>query len=116
MRNQRLDVSKVIPIYLGFYSRLALAFTIIWIVVNRPFWRHVGIALSVMVFAAAMLPDQMMFFVRHPVFAFAVLFSAGFVGANLGRSGIRTLAAWTVLAVLAIAFCRAIGSDPANSP
>jgi hypothetical protein len=114
MRSQGPDPINVIPPNLGFYSRLAIAFAVIWIVVNRPFGRHVCVAISVMVFATALLPDQMIFFARHPALAFSVLFTAGFVGANMGRSAIRTLASWTTLAVLAVAIFRAIAADSAN--
>ena len=48
--------------------------------------------------------SQDVFFVRHPVFAFVVPFTAGFVAANLGRSGARiiSLSVWAVLVVLAV--------------
>jgi hypothetical protein len=65
-------------------------------------------AASAMTFATLLLPEEMMFFTRHPVLAFGVLFTAGFAGAHLGRTIIGTLATWIVLGVLAVAICRAI--------
>jgi hypothetical protein len=67
--------------YLGQYSRLGIFFALIWLLMNRPFGRHVFIALSAMAFATLMLPNEMMFFARHPLLAFAVPFTAGFAGA-----------------------------------
>jgi hypothetical protein len=55
---------------------------------------------------------EMMFFVRHPALAVAIPLAAGFVAANLGKSGIRTAAAWTVLVVLAVAAYRSADADP----
>jgi len=88
--------------------RLGFVFAAIWLVMGRPFWRHAFVALSTMAFATLLLPDEMTFFAHHPVVAFAVPFTAGFVGLNLGRSRVETLAAWVVLGVLAIAIYRAI--------
>jgi hypothetical protein len=61
-----------------------------------------------MAFATLLLTDEMMFFARQPVFAFAVPFTAGFAGAHMGRSVIGTVATWIVLGVLAVAIYRAI--------
>ena len=69
-----------------------------------------------MAFAALMLPTEMLFFVRHPVLAFAVPLAAGFVAANLGRSAIRSVAAWAVIAVLAVAAYRSADTDPVTGP
>jgi hypothetical protein len=88
----------------------------IWFVGNRPFWRHLFVALCAMAFATLMLPAEMMFFVRHPVLAFAVPVAAGFVAANLGRSAIGTVVAWTVLALLAVAAYRSADADPVTGP
>jgi hypothetical protein len=103
------------PEKLGRYARLGIAFVVIWLVVNRPFWRYLILALSAMMFATMVLPVEMMFFVRHPALVFAILFTAGFVGANLGRSGIGSLLAWIVIAVLAVAIYRTVDADPATS-
>jgi hypothetical protein len=94
--------------YLRQYSRLGILFAVVWLIVNRPFWRHVFIALSAMAFATLLLPNEMMFFARHPVLALGVPFTAGFAGAHLGRSAIGTLATWVVLGVLAVAIYRAM--------
>jgi hypothetical protein len=94
--------------YLRQYSCLGIFFALIWLIMNRPFGRHVFIALSAMAFATLMLPNEMMFFARHPVFAFGVPFTAGFAGAHMGRSVIGTVATWIVLGVLAVAIYRAI--------
>jgi hypothetical protein len=72
--------------------------------------------LSAMGFATLLLPDEMMFFARHPALAFAVPFTAGFVGANMGRSGIGSASAWAVLAVLAVAAYRVVATDPGIGP
>jgi hypothetical protein len=96
-------------------SRVGFTLAMIWLVSNLPFWRHVFIASSAMIFATLLLPDEMIFFLYHPLLALAILFSAGFVGANLGRSWIRSLAAWVVVAVLVVALYRAIHADPATS-
>jgi hypothetical protein len=84
---------------LGLYSRLGVVLAVIWFVVNRPFSRHWLVPLCAMAFAALMLPAEMMFFLRHPLLAFAVPFAAGFVAANFGTSGIGTVAASVVVAV-----------------
>jgi hypothetical protein len=94
--------------YLTQYSRLGIFFALIWLIGSRPFGRHVFMALSAMAFATLLLPNEMMFFARHPVLAFGVPFTAGFAGAHLGRSMVGTLATWIVLGVLAVAICRAI--------
>ena len=100
---------------LGAYSRLGLALALAWLLVNRPFWRHVFMALSAMLFAAILLPKEMLFFVRHPLLLFALPFAAGFVAANLGRSSIGTVVACVVLAVLAVAIYRSVAADPVAS-
>jgi hypothetical protein len=97
------------------YSRLGLALAVIWLVVNRPFWRHVFMALSAILFATVLLPKEMLFFVRHPLLLFALPFAAGFAAANLGRSRIGTVMACIVLAVLAVAICRSLEVDPVTS-
>jgi hypothetical protein len=94
--------------YVEQHSRLGIVCVLIWLAIHRPFWRHVFIALSAMSFATLLMPDEMMFFARHPVLAFAVPFTAGFAGAHLGRSMIGTLATWIVLGVLALAIYKAI--------
>jgi hypothetical protein len=94
--------------YLRQCSRLGIFFALIWLTMNRPFGRHVFMALSAMAFATLLLPDEMMFFARHPMLAFGVPFAVGFAGAHLGRSTIGTLATWVVLGVLAVAIGRAI--------
>jgi len=91
--------------------RVGIALIAIWLVSNRPFWRHVFIALSAMTFAAMLLPDEMIFFIHHPLLMFAIPFTAGFVGVNLRRSGIGNIAAWAVIAILAIALYRAVDAD-----
>jgi hypothetical protein len=101
---------------LGIYSRLGNTFVAIWFVGNRPFCRHLFVALYAMAFATLMLPAEMMFFVRHPALAVAVPLATGFVAANLGRSVIGTLAAWTVLPVLAVAAYRSADADPVTGP
>jgi hypothetical protein len=88
---------------------------VVWLVVNRPFWRHVFMTLSAMLFAAVLLPKEMLFFVRHPLLLFALPFAAGFVATNLRRSSIGTVAACVVLAVLALAIYRSLAADPATS-
>ena len=102
-RQLQPDPTDVNLARLRVYSRLGIVFAVIWFLVNRPFWRHLFVALWAMAFVTLVLPAEMMFFVRHPVLAFAVPLAAGFVAANLGRSGIGTVAAWAVLVVLAIA-------------
>jgi hypothetical protein len=97
------------------YSRLGLVVAVVWFVVSRPFWRHVFLALSAMLFAGVLLPKEMLFFVRHPLLLFALPFAAGFVGANLGRSSIRTVLAYVVLAVLAVTLYRSLEADPETS-
>jgi hypothetical protein len=97
------------------YSRLGLVLAGIWFVANRPFWRHVFLALSTMLFASVLLPKEMLFFVRHPLLLFALPFAAGFVGANLGRSSIGTVLAYVVLAVLAVTIYRSLETDPVTS-
>jgi hypothetical protein len=97
------------------YSRLGLALAVVWLVVNRPFWRHVFMALSAILFATVLLPKEMLFFVRHPLLLFALPFAAGFVAANLGRSSIGTVMACVVLAVLAVAIYRSLEVDPVAS-
>jgi hypothetical protein len=94
--------------YLRQYCRLGILFALIWLTMNRPFGRHVFIALSAMAFSTLMLPNEMMFFARHPFLAFAVPFATGFAGAYLGRSIVGTLATWVVLGVLAVAIYRAM--------
>jgi hypothetical protein len=94
------------------YSLLGLAFAVVWLVVNRPFWRGVFMAVSAMLFAAVLLPKEMMFFVRHPVLLFALPFANGFVAAHLGKSSIGTVVACVVLAVLAVAIYRSLDADP----
>ena len=97
------------------YSLLGLAFAVVWLVVNRPFWRGVLMAVSAMLFAAVLLPKEMMFFVRHPALLFALPFAAGFVGANLGESSTGTVIACVVLVVLAVAIYRSLDADPVAS-
>jgi hypothetical protein len=94
--------------YLREYSRLGVLFALIWLVLSRPFWRNVFTALSAMTFAALLLPNEMIFFVRHPELAFGVPFTAGFAGAHLGKSIVGTLATWLVFGVLVVALSRAI--------
>jgi hypothetical protein len=94
--------------YVEQHSRLGIVCALIWLAIHRPFWRHVFMAASAMSFATLLLPEEMMFFTRHPVLAFGVLFTAGFAGAHLGRTIIGTLATWIVVGVLAVAICRAI--------
>jgi hypothetical protein len=94
--------------YLRQYSRLGIFFALIWLLMNRPFGRHVFIALSAMAFATLMLPSEMMFFARHPLLVLAVPFATGFAGAYLGRSTVGTLVTWVVLGVLAAAIYRAM--------
>jgi hypothetical protein len=106
----------VILARLGVYSRPAIVLAAIWFVVNGTFWRHLFVALCVMAFATLMLPVEMMFFVRHPVLAFAVPLAAGFVAANLGKNVIRTVAAWAVLIVLAVAAYQSAAADPVTGP
>jgi hypothetical protein len=65
------------------------------------------VALCTMAFATILLPNEMMF-AHHPTLAFAVPFAAAFVGVYLLRSGIETVAACAMLAVLAVAVYRAI--------
>jgi hypothetical protein len=101
---------------LGVYSWLGIVLVAIWFVGTRPFCRHLFVTLCAMAFATLMLPTEMMFFVRHPVLALAVPLAAGFVAANLGRGAIRTIAAGTVLAVLAVAVYRIAVADPATGP
>ena len=71
--------------------------------------------LSAMLFAAVLLPNEMLFFVRHPLLLFALPFAAGFVAAHLRRSSIGTVAACVVLAVLAVAIYRSLEADPVAS-
>jgi hypothetical protein len=97
------------------YSRLGLVLAVVWFVVSRPFWRHVFLALSAMLFASVLLPKEMLFFVRHPLLLFALPFAAGFVAANLGRSIIGTVLAYVVLAVLAVTIYRSLETDPVAS-
>jgi pyridoxine 5'-phosphate synthase PdxJ len=54
--------------------------------VPKPRGRHHPTALSAMAFATLMLPNDMMFFARHPVLALGVPFTAGFAGAHMGRT------------------------------
>jgi hypothetical protein len=115
-RQLKPDPIDTILTQLGSYARVAIILTVIWFVLNRPFWWHLFIALCAMAFATLMLPAEMMFFVRHPVLAFAVPFAAGFVAANLGRSGIGTVAASAVLVVLAVAAYRSADADPVTGP
>ena len=104
-----------VPAWLGLWSRLGLAIVVIWLAMRRPFWQHVFMALSAMAFAALLLPEELMFVARHPVLVFAVPFAAGFAGTNLGRSGIRTLAAWIILGVLAVTIYKSLDTDPATN-
>jgi hypothetical protein len=101
---------------LGIYSRLGIVLAIIWFVLNRPFWRHAFVALCAMTFGTLMLPTTMLFFVRHPDLTFAIPFAAGFTGANLGRSGVRTVAAWSVLVVLAVVIYQSAAADSVIGP
>jgi hypothetical protein len=94
--------------YVEQHSGLGIVCALIWLAIHRPFWRHVFMAASAMSFATLLLPEEMMFFTRHPALALGVLFTAGFAGAHLGRTTIGTLATWIVLGVLAVAICRAI--------
>jgi hypothetical protein len=68
------------------HSGLGIACALIWLAMHRPFWRHVFMAASAMSFATLLLPEQMMFFTRHPALALGVLFTAGFAGAHLGAN------------------------------
>jgi hypothetical protein len=115
-RQLQPDPIDVILAQLGVYSRLGIVLAAFWFVASRPFWRHLFVALCAMAFATLMLPAEMMFFARHPILAFAVPLAAGFVAANLGRSGIGTVAAWTVLVVLAVAAYRSADADPVTGP
>jgi hypothetical protein len=115
-RQLQPDLIDVILARLGVYSRLGVVLVAIWFVVNRPFWRHLFVALCAMAFATLTLPAEMMFFVRHPALAFAVPLAAGFVAANLGKSQVGTVAAWAVLAVLAVAAYRSADADPVTGP
>ena len=99
----------------GHCSRIGIALLMILLVMTRPFWRHVFVALFTMIFATLLLPDEMTFFARHPVLVIAIPLAAGFVGANPGRSGLGSLAAWVVLGVLAVAIYRIVDADPATS-
>jgi hypothetical protein len=110
------DPIDAILIRLRVCSQLGIILAVIWYVVNRPFWRHLLVALWAMAFATLMLPAEMMFFVRHPALALAIPFAAGFVAANLGRSGIRSVAAWAVLVVLAVAGYRSADADSVTGP
>jgi hypothetical protein len=107
-RDLKVKVTMPPLTWLERYSRLGIALAVIWLVLTRPFWRDVCVALSAMAFATLLLPREMMFFAHHPVLAFAVPFTAGFVGVHLGRTRIGTLAAWTVLGILAVAIYRAM--------
>jgi hypothetical protein len=115
-RQLRPDPIDAVLTRLGVYSGLGIVLVAIWFVGARPFWRHLFVALSAMAFATLMLPAEMMFFVRHPVLAFAVPFAAGFVAANLGRSIVGTVAACAVLTVLAVAAYRSADADPVTGP
>jgi len=97
---------------LGRYSQFGVVLTVIWFVMNRPFWRYGLIALSAMAFAPVLLPAEMMFLVRHPVLVFAVPFVVGFVRSNLGTSQIGTVAACAALVALAVASYRSVEADP----
>jgi len=94
--------------YVEQHSRLGIICVVIWLAIHRPFWRHFFMAASAMSFATLLLPEEMMFFTRHPLLALGVLFTVGFAGAHLGRTKIGTLATWIVLGVLAVPICRAI--------
>lgn len=89
-------------------SRLSIAIAVMWLFMRRPFWRYTLVALCTMAFATLLLPDEMMFFAHHPSLGFAIPFAAGFVGVYWWRSGIETVAACAVLAVLAVAVYRAL--------
>jgi hypothetical protein len=112
---RRPSVPNHVHARLRAYSRLGFALAVVWLVANRPFWRHVFMTLSAMVFAAVLLPKEMLFFVRHPLLLFALPFAAGFVAANLRRSSIGTVAACVVLAVLVVAIYRSLEADPVAS-
>jgi hypothetical protein len=112
---RRPSVPDNVHAQLRAYSRLGFALAVVWLVANRPFWRHVFMTLSAMLFAAVLLPKEMLFFVRHPLLLFALPFAAGFVAANLRRSSIASLAACVVLAVLAVAIYRSLEADPVAS-
>ena len=114
-RLQPSPIDVILPRLRG-YSRLGIVLVAIWFVGHRQFWGHWFVVLCAMAFAALMLPTEMMFFVRHPVLASAVPLAAGFVAANLGRSVIRTVAAWAVVAVLVVATYRSLDADPVTGP
>jgi hypothetical protein len=107
---------EVVLTRLFLYSRLGIALAVIWLVVTRPFSRYWLVALCAMAFAAVMLPAEMMFFLRHPLLAFAVPFAAGFVAANFGTSGMGTIAAGAVLVALAVGGYRSLDADPVTGP
>jgi hypothetical protein len=109
------SVPNDVHAWLRTYSLLGLALAVVWLVVNRPFWRHAFMAVSAMLFATILLPKEMMFFVRHPVLLFALPFAAGFVAANFGKSSIGTVVACVVLVVLAVAIYRSLDADPVAS-
>jgi hypothetical protein len=115
-RRLQPDPIDVVLARLAVYSRIGIVLAVIWFVANRPFWRHLFVALCAMAFATLMLPSEMMFFVRNPILAFAVPLASGFVGANLGRSTVGTVAAWSVLLVLAIGVYRSVDADPVMGP
>jgi hypothetical protein len=100
----------------GRCSRVGFALLMIWLVLTRRFWPHVFLALFTMTFATLLLPDEMTFFARHAVLLIAIPLASGFVGTNLGRSGLGSLAAWVVLGVLAVAIYRMVDADPATNP
>jgi hypothetical protein len=89
-RQLQPDSIDVILTRVGVYSRVSIVLTVIWFVANRPFWRHLFVALWAMAFETMMLPAEMMFFVRHPVLALAVLSAASFLATNLGRTDIES--------------------------
>ena len=94
--------------FLNKVSRLCIAIAVTFMLMRRPFWRYTLVALCTMAFATILLPNEMMFFARHPALGFAIPLASGFVGVYLWRSGIETVAACDVLAALAIAVYRAI--------
>jgi hypothetical protein len=112
---RRPNVPNNVHAQLRAYSRLGFALAVVWLVANRLFWRHVFMTLSAMLFAAVLLPKEMLFFVRHPLLLFALPFAAGFVAANLRRSSIGTVAACVVLTVLVVAIYRSLEADPVAS-
>jgi len=110
LRSGVLGVNSTRP---ALCSRVGVVIVVIWLVMTRPFLQHIFVALSAMTFATFLFPNEMMFVARHPSLVLAVPFAAGFVGTNLGRSPIRTAAAWIVLGLLAVAICKSVYADAA---